>query len=76
MLGAVAYAVSLDDEEQNRQDQRRLFVSGGLCKLTLTLTRSRTRTRTLTPTRTVTLALTLTLPLPLTRRAVQAGRDQ
>ena len=42
----------------------RLFVSGGLCKLTLTLTLTRSRTRTRTPTRTVTLALTLTLPLP------------
>ena len=28
-LGAVAYAVSLDDEEQKRQHQRCLFVSGG-----------------------------------------------
>ena len=27
-LGAVAYAVSLDDEEQKRQHTRRLFVSG------------------------------------------------
>ena len=29
VLGAVAYAVSLDDEEQKRQHQRCLFVSGG-----------------------------------------------
>ena len=29
-LGDVAFAVSLDDEEQKRQHTRRLFVSGGL----------------------------------------------
>ena len=29
VLGAVAYAVSLDDEEQKRQHKRCLFVSGG-----------------------------------------------
>ena len=29
VLGAVAFAISLDDEEQKRQHRRCLFVSGG-----------------------------------------------